>query len=69
MNLYVIAGPNGVGKTTLATTFLPKYANCENFINADLIAKGISPFAPEAAAIRAGRSRTSTSWLLFLRGQ
>jgi len=55
MNLYVIAGPNGVGKTTFATTFLPKYADCENFINADLIAKGMSPFAPEAAAIRAGR--------------
>jgi predicted ABC-type ATPase len=55
MNLYVIAGPNGVGKTTFATTFLPKYADCENFVNADLIAKGMSPFSPEAAAMRAGR--------------
>lgn len=55
MDLYVIAGPNGVGKTTFATTFLPKYTNCANFINADLIAKGMSPFSPEAAAIRAGR--------------
>ncbi|HTS57668.1 MAG TPA: zeta toxin family protein, partial [Terriglobales bacterium] len=35
--------------------FLPKYANCKNFVNADLIAQGISPFSPEAAAIRAGR--------------
>jgi predicted ABC-type ATPase len=38
MELYIIAGPNGVGKTTFASTFLPKYAGCENFINADLIA-------------------------------
>ena len=55
MDLYVIAGPNGVGKTTFASKFLPKYANCKNFINADLIAKGMSPFSPELAAIRAGR--------------
>ena len=50
-----IAGPNGVGKTTFARTFLPKYADCKNFINADLIAEGISPFSPESAAVRAGR--------------
>ena len=55
MQLYIIAGPNGVGKTTFASKFLPKYANCQNFINADLIAKGMSPFSPEAAAVRAGR--------------
>ncbi len=55
MELYIIAGPNGVGKTTFARTFLPKYADCKNFINADLIAEGISPFSPEAAAVRAGR--------------
>jgi predicted ABC-type ATPase len=55
MDLYVIAGPNGVGKTTFATKFLPKYANCKNFVNADLIASGMSPFSPEAATIRAGR--------------
>jgi predicted ABC-type ATPase len=55
MELYIIAGPNGVGKTTFASKFLPKYANCQNFINADLIAKGMSPFSPEAAAVRAGR--------------
>jgi predicted ABC-type ATPase len=55
MELYIIARPNGVGKTTFASTFLPKYANCQNFINADLIAQGVSPFFPEAAAIRAGR--------------
>lgn len=55
MELYIIAGPNGVGKTTLATKFLPNYADCQNFINADLIAPGISPFAPEVASVRAGR--------------
>lgn len=55
MELYIIAGPNGVGKTTFARKFLPKYANCRNFINADLIAEGLAPFSPEAAAIRAGR--------------
>jgi hypothetical protein len=55
MELYIIAGPNGVGKTTFARTFLPKYADCKNFVNADLIAQGMSPFSPETAAIRAGR--------------
>ena len=54
-NVYIIAGPNGAGKTTFAREFLPKYANCRNFINPDLIAAGMSPFSPEAAAIRAGR--------------
>jgi len=55
MDVYIIAGPNGVGKTTFARKFLPKYANCRNFVNADLIAQGLAPFSPEAAAIRAGR--------------
>jgi predicted ABC-type ATPase len=54
-NLYIIAGPNGAGKTTFATKFLPTYADCKNFINADLIAKGVAPFSPEAVALRAGR--------------
>lgn len=54
-NAYIIAGPNGAGKTTFAREFLPKYANCEIFVNADLIAQGLSPFAPEKAAFRAGR--------------
>jgi predicted ABC-type ATPase len=52
---YIIAGPNGAGKTSFAREFLPHYADCKNFINADLIAQGVSPFSPEAAAIRAGR--------------
>lgn len=53
---YVIAGPNGAGKTTFATEFLPLYANCRNFINADLIAHGLSPFDPDAGMLRAGRT-------------
>ena len=53
--VYLVAGPNGAGKTTFARTFLPDYAGCNEFINADLIAGGLSPFAPEAAALRAGR--------------
>jgi len=54
-SVYIIAGPNGAGKTTFAREFLPQYAECRNFINADLLAQGISPFAPEAAAFRAAR--------------
>jgi predicted ABC-type ATPase len=53
--LYIIAGPNGAGKTTFAREFLPQYAGCKEFVNADLIAQGLSPFSPEAAAFRAGR--------------
>lgn len=54
-NLYIVAGPNGAGKTTFAKEFLPNYVKCLEFVNADLIAEGISPFFPEQAAIRAGR--------------
>lgn len=53
--VLIIAGPNGAGKTTFARAFLPEEANCPRFINADLIAAGLSPFEPEAAAVRAGR--------------
>ncbi|WP_374326583.1 zeta toxin family protein [Azonexus sp.] len=53
--IIVIAGPNGAGKTTFARAFLPKEADCPRFINADLIAAGLSPFAPEAEAVKAGR--------------
>jgi len=54
-NVYIVAGPNGSGKTTFAVKFLPEYANCTNFVNADLIAKGLSPFSPGTAAITAGK--------------
>lgn len=53
--IVIIAGPNGVGKTTFALEFLPNEADCPVFVNADLIAAGLSPFRPEVAAFRAGR--------------
>jgi predicted ABC-type ATPase len=53
--IIIIAGPNGAGKTTFARSFLPAEAQCVRFINADLIAAGLSPFDPESAALRAGR--------------
>jgi predicted ABC-type ATPase len=53
--VIIIAGPNGAGKTTFARELLPNEADCPVFINADLIAAGLSPFAPELAAIKAGR--------------
>jgi len=53
--VIIIAGPNGAGKTTFARAFLPKEAECQRFINADLIAAGLSPFAPELEAFKAGR--------------
>ena len=53
--VYLIAGPNGAGKTTFATEFLPEFVECREFLKADLIARCLSPFAPEAAAISAGR--------------
>ena len=54
-NVYIIAGSNGAGKTTFAKKFLPDYAKCLNFVNADLIAQGLSPFSPRLAAMKAGR--------------
>jgi predicted ABC-type ATPase len=54
-NLYIIAGPNGTGKTTFARKFLPDYVKCLEFVNVDLIANGLSPFAPEKVALQAGR--------------
>lgn len=53
--VIIIAGPNGAGKTTFAREFLPVDAACPVFVNADLIAAGIAPFAPETAAFHAGR--------------
>ena len=53
--IYAIAGPNGAGKTTFARRFLPESVKCMEFVNADLIAGGLSPLAPEKAAIHAGR--------------
>lgn len=53
--VIVIAGPNGAGKTTFAREFLPGEADCPAFVNADLIAAGLAPFAPETASVQAGR--------------
>ena len=53
--IIIIAGPNGAGKTTFARSFLPEEAGLTRFINADAIATGLAAFAPETAAIRAGR--------------
>src|SRR5260370_24322473 len=53
--IFIIAGPNGAGKTTFALEFLPREADCPDFINVDLIAAGLSPFDPDRVAIRAGR--------------
>ena len=53
--IVIIAGPNGAGKTTFAREFLPNEASCPIFVNADLIAAGLSPFAPELVAFKAGR--------------
>ena len=53
--LYIIAGCNGAGKTTASFTILPAVLNCKEFINADEIAKGLSPFQPESVAMQAGR--------------
>ena len=58
--IVIIAGPNGVGKTTFAREFLPTDAELPNFVNADLIAAGLSPFAPDLAAFKAGRIMLET---------
>lgn len=54
-NLYIISGCNGAGKTTASYTVLPEILNCKEFVNADEIARGLSPFNPESVAIEAGR--------------
>ena len=54
-HLYIIGGPNGAGKTTASYSVLPKILQCREFVNADEIARGLSPFNPESVAIEAGR--------------
>jgi predicted ABC-type ATPase len=54
-NLYIVAGCNGAGKTTASFTILPEMLDCYEFVNADEIAKGLSPFQPEKSAIEAGK--------------
>jgi predicted ABC-type ATPase len=54
-NLYIIAGCNGAGKTTASFTILPEILDCKEFVNADEIAKGLSPFQPEKVSLESGR--------------
>ena len=54
-NLYIISGCNGAGKTTASYTVLPDILHCKEFVNADEIARGLSPFNPNSVAIEAGR--------------
>jgi predicted ABC-type ATPase len=54
-NLYIIAGPNGAGKTTASYTILPQLLHCKTFVNADEIARGLSPLDPEKVSFEAGK--------------
>lgn len=54
-NLYIISGPNGAGKTTASLQLLPQFLDCKEYVNADAIASGLSPFNSDAVAIQAGR--------------
>ena len=67
--IIIIAGPNGAGKTTFAREFLPNEAGCPQFVNADLIAAGLSPFAPDVAAVRAARIMLESITELERRGE
>src|SRR6185312_3238540 len=67
-NLYIVAGCNGAGKTTASFTILPEMLNCREFVNADSIAAGLSPFNPESVAIEAGRLMLSRIRELMLAG-
>ncbi len=67
--IIIIAGPNGAGKTTFARAFLPAEAGVPRFINADAIAAGLAAFAPETAAIRAGRLMLEEIELCVRRGE
>lgn len=66
---YIISGCNGAGKTTTSFTLLPDIMNCKEFVNADEIAKGLSPFQPDKAAIDAGRIMIQRMEMLLLRNE
>ena len=68
-NLYIIAGCNGAGKTTASFTILPEILNCKEFVNADEIAKGLSPFQPEKVSFEAGRIMLKRIDELFLENE
>jgi len=66
--IYLIGGPNGAGKSSVAAVLLPESIALDQFVNADLIAEGLSPFAPESAAIAAGRIMIERMYTLRDRG-
>jgi len=68
-NLYIIAGCNGAGKTTASFTILPEVLDCREFVNADEIARGLSPFQPEKVAFEAGRIMLHRVEELLRRGE
>lgn len=68
-NLYIIAGCNGAGKTTASFTILPEVLDCREFVNADEIARGLSPFQPEKVAVEAGRLMLHRIEELLARGE
>ena len=68
-SLYIISGCNGAGKTTASYTVLPEVLDCKEFVNADEIAKGLSPFNPESVAIEAGRLMLNRIENLLDRGE
>lgn len=67
--LYIIAGCNGAGKTTASYTILPEILDCREFVNADEIAKGLSPFQPESVSVEAGRIMLNRVNDLLLRNE
>ena len=67
--LYVISGCNGAGKTTASYTILPEILECDEFVNADEIARGLSPFNPNSTSIQAGRLMLSRIKLLLNKGE
>lgn len=67
--LYIIAGCNGAGKTTASYSVLPDLLECREFVNADEIAKGLSPFNPESVAIEAGKMMLQRIDLLLNQGK
>jgi predicted ABC-type ATPase len=68
-NLYIISGCNGAGKTTASFTILPEILNCKEFVNADEIARGLSPFRPEKVAFESGRIMLLRIEELFEKGE
>jgi len=66
--LFIIGGCNGAGKTTASYTILPEILQCREFVNADEIAKGLSPFQPQEVSVQAGRIMISRIDYLITNG-